>query len=277
MLRYFILGVLLVASFGCNKSKSNLENYNTNLTNKKELKKLDITDDIQNDLIKISEGYDFVAGGESPFWTLEIDFEKVISFRSDTNVKILTTPAVKGTKAQDADVIRYHAQTEAGEIFITILGELCSEQNSTLYNMQEVMVQVKSSLDNDFTELNGCGRYLMNYGLNDIWVLEKMTGVNLNDEIETLKKGLPVFEFHLKDKKFFGHAGCNNIRSYLIIEGDKIKFGRVFSDKYTCPNMNLEKKIISALSENIFNYKFDNRKLSLISTNGITMELKKKD
>lgn len=277
MLRYFIFGVLLVASIGCNKSERNLKNYNPNLTNKKDLKKLDITNDIKNDLIKISEGYDFVAGGESPFWSLEIDFEKVIRFRSDTNVKILNTPAVKGTKAQDADVIRYHAQTEAGEIFITIFGELCSEQNSTLYNMQEVMVQVKSSLDNDFTELNGCGRYLMNYRLNDIWVLEKMTGVNFNDKIETLEKGLPVFEFHLKDKKFLGHAGCNNIRSSLLIEGDKIKFGRIFSDKNTCSNMNLEKKVISALSEKVFNYKFDNRKLNLISTNDVIMELKKID
>lgn len=58
---------------------------------------------------KFVNGIDFVARGNEPNWTLEIDFEKSMSFATMDDIK-LNTPAVKGTKAQDSDVTLYRAK-----------------------------------------------------------------------------------------------------------------------------------------------------------------------
>jgi hypothetical protein len=49
-----------------------------------------------------NRGVDFAARGEDPTWTLEIDFDKDIRFSSQDGL-VLSTPAVTGTKAMDAD------------------------------------------------------------------------------------------------------------------------------------------------------------------------------
>jgi hypothetical protein len=41
--------------------------------------------------------------------------------------------------------------------------------------------------------------------LNDIYVMEEMTGFNLKKE--KLTKGMPTFEFNLTDMRFGGHGG----------------------------------------------------------------------
>lgn len=68
---------------------------------------------------KFEQGIDFIATGNEPFWSLEIDFEKTMHFKMVGGFEI-TTPAVEGVKAMDANVIRYHANTEKSTLIVQV-------------------------------------------------------------------------------------------------------------------------------------------------------------
>jgi uncharacterized membrane protein len=68
---------------------------------------------------KYLRGIDFFARGNEPNWTLEIDFENAMRFSTMDGMQF-NTPPVEGVKAMDADVTNFRAQTESGDISITI-------------------------------------------------------------------------------------------------------------------------------------------------------------
>jgi heat shock protein HslJ/uncharacterized membrane protein/uncharacterized lipoprotein NlpE involved in copper resistance len=224
---------------------------------------------------KFDEGIDFTARGNEPFWSLDIDFDKQMKFTSLTDVAEFNTPVVKGIKSDDGKSTVYHSITEAGEIKITITEIPCSDNMSGEQFTHKVKIEAKHSADNHFTEFSGCGKYLMDMRLNDIWVMQEMTGVVLKKE--ELNKGLPTFEFHLKDNRFSGHAGCNQMNGSIKVEGNKIKFGPIASTKMACPNMKVEQAVASALSGKQIVYKIENLKLTLIAEDGVKMVFKKVD
>ncbi len=223
----------------------------------------------------LEEGIDFIARGNEPFWSLNIDFDKAMRFTSLTEIAEFNTPAVEGVKAQDADVTRYHAIVESGEMDVTIIADSCIDSMSGEKFSHTVFVRIKRGNDKDFKEFKGCGKYLVDYRLNDIWVMTEMTDFKL--EKDRLMKGLPVFEFQLNAKKFIGHAGCNNLMSSIEVKGNTIKFSKLISTKMACPDMSLEQKIGEVLSDNTLSYKIDKMTLTLESKSGIKIMLKKSD
>ena len=78
---------------------------------------------------KFLNGVDFIAIGSEPNWTLELDFEKSMSFAAMDDIKI-TTPAVEGIKTQDSDVTLYRSKTEKGELVITVIRDDCQDNMS---------------------------------------------------------------------------------------------------------------------------------------------------
>lgn len=225
--------------------------------------------------IKFEEGVDFIARGNEPFWYLEMDFENVFRFKSLTDVEELNTPPVEGVKAQDADVTFYHAVTESGELRITVQAVPCEDNMSGEPFTHTVNVQGKKSVDSIYTEFTGCGKYLMDYRLNDIWLMTEMTGVELKKD--DLMKGLPIFEFHLQDNRFVGHAGCNNLMGNIQVAGDRIKFGFISATKMACPDMEVESAVLAAISDQKISYKIEKGTLLLITEKGIEMKFKKID
>lgn len=223
---------------------------------------------------KFLKGIDFYARGNEPNWVLEIDFEKGISF-SEMNGLEIKTPPVKGIKAQDADVTNFRAQVESGDISVTISEMECQDNMSGEMFDYNVRVQIRKGNEKDFTEFSGCGKYLFDYRLNDIWVMEEMTGVELKKE--NLMKGLPMFEFHLAEKHFSGQAGCNQILGKIDVKGNKIRFGNLTSTKMACPDMTVERKVLLELNQNVFTYKIEKMKLTLESESGTKMIFRKVD
>ena len=113
------------------------------------------------------------------------------------------------------------------------------------------------------------------YRLNDIWVMQKMTGVALQKE--KLPKGLPTFEFHLKDKIFLCNTGTNYLSGEIEITGNHISFNKVVSTRMFCKNLDIEDAIIKTISDKTLSYKIENLKLILEDESGIKMILKKTD
>lgn len=224
---------------------------------------------------KFDEGIDFTARGNEPFWSLDIDFDNQIKLTSLTDIAELSTPIVSGIKSDDEKTTVYHSTTEAGELKITIIESPCSDNMSGEKFTHKVKIQAKRSVDNQFKEFSGCGKYLMDMRLNDIWVMQEMTGVVLKKE--ELNKGLPIFEFHLKDNRFSGHAGCNQMNGSIKVEGNKIKFGPIASTKMACPNMKVEQAVGNALSSKTLTYSIENLKLTLVNKDDVKIIFKKVD
>lgn len=222
---------------------------------------------------KFLSGVDFIARGNEPNWNLEIDFEKSMSFATMDDIKI-KTPAVEGIKAQDSDVKLYRAKTDSGELLITMIKENCQDNMSSENFSYKVRVEAKNSMDANYKTFDGCGKFLYDMRLYDIYVLEEMTGFNLKKE--KLTKGMPQFEFNLTEMRFGGHAGCNSISGPIEVVSNKIIFGNLMATLMACPNMKVEKAVIGALNQKTVTYSIDKMKLTLVS--GKTkMVLKKVD
>ena len=211
---------------------------------------------------KFLNGVEFFARGNEPNWTLEIDFEKAISFATMDDIKIIT-PAVDGIKAQDSDVTLYSAKTDSGELVITVIKDNCQDNMSGEKFSYKVRVEAKNSGDVNFKTFEGCGKFLYDMRLYDIYVMEEMTGFNLKKE--KLQKGSPTFEFNLTEMRFGGHAGCNSLSGNIEVVGNKITFGNLMGTLMACPNMKLEKAVIGALNEKTLTYSIDKMKLTLVS------------
>ncbi|MBI5662262.1 MAG: META domain-containing protein [Ignavibacterium album] len=223
---------------------------------------------------KFIRGIDFYARGNEPNWTLEIDLEKGISFSEMNGLNIVTT-VVEGIMRGDADLTNLIAHSEDSEISVTITKLKCQDNMSGEMFDYTVQVKIKKGDDPKSEEFIGCGRYLYDYRLNDIWVMEEMTGVELKKE--NLMQGLPMFEFHLAEKRFNGHAGCNQIFGEIVLCGDKITFSNIASTKMACPEMTVEQKVLHSLNQNIFTYKIEEMKLTLESESGLKMVFRKAD
>jgi heat shock protein HslJ/uncharacterized membrane protein len=265
MIIFFVTGLFITLS--CSTS-SNVDKINNQITNSEEIVDPSFYQE------KFFGGIDFFARGNEPFWNLEIDFEKEMKFSTMDDFKLIT-PAIKGVKTQDADVTLYQAATEAGELKVTVTKSACSDNMSGEKFNYKVIVEVKQSSDKDFKTFEGCGKYLYDYRLYDIWVMEEMTGVELNKN--KLMKGLPTFEFNLADMRFGGHAGCNNLSGKIDVVGSKITFGNIISTMMACPDMTVEKAVVKALDKNTFTYKIEKMKLTLTNDDGVKMILKKVD
>ncbi len=211
---------------------------------------------------KFLSGVDFIARGNEPNWTLEIDFEKSMSFAAMYDIKV-NTPAVEGIKAQDSDVTLYTAKTDSGELVITVIKDKCQDNMSGEYFPYKVRIEAKSPTDSSYKTFEGCGRYLYDLRLYDIYVMEELTGFNLKKE--KLMKGMPTFEFNLTDMRFGGHAGCNSLSGSINVVGNKITFGSLIGTLMACPNMKVERAVIEALNQKTVTYNIDKMKLTIVS------------
>ncbi len=131
----------------------------------------------QNEML--TNGIDFTASGNEPFWSLQIDFNKSMHFKTVSGFEI-TTPVPEGVKAMDANVTRYAAKTEQGLLTVQIAKQECINDMSGKKSDYHVTVDVKRSTDKNYTTYKGCGNYVTDYRLHDIWMLEDMNGQTID-------------------------------------------------------------------------------------------------
>ena len=97
-----------------------------------------------------------------------------------------------------------------------------------------VIVDVKKKADKIYTSYKGCGYYLKDYRLNDIWVLESINTQALSKT--NFVKGFPLLEINFAQKKMFGNTGCNEVNGFMEVQGNKIKFGKLITTYNFCPD-----------------------------------------
>ncbi|NOQ92367.1 MAG: META domain-containing protein, partial [Flavobacteriaceae bacterium] len=212
---------------------------------------------LQRILIKKQQkGIDFYAVGNEPFWSLDMDFEKVIYFKNLDGIEF-NVPAVKPDMAMDTYVTRYRSVTESGEIIIQLNQTECTDSMSGQKFDYSVSIDLKTGEETDFTTYKGCGNYIPDYRLHDIWAIVEVDGIKINPT--DFKKNAPRIEINLTKKNVFGTDGCNTFRGSIKVEKNSIYFGNLASTMMACmDNTEVSSKIGKTLSNSKLTFKFEN-------------------
>ena len=223
---------------------------------------------------KSREGIDFLATGNELFWSVEIDFDGDMVFTTPEAGPMMSVPAPDPVRPQDARAVSYRADTDSGNLYVTIFREDCTDTMSGLESPYKVNVSVRTPDSDVYEEVTGCGRYISDYRLHDIWALVEMDGKTVRTEDFTRR--VPTMELQLTQGKVFGHGGCNRITGSVILGRGELIFGNLASTKMACPQMSFESQYLEALSGNTLSYKLDGLRLKL-EGNGHQLTFKKVD
>lgn len=124
-----------------------------------------------------------------------------------------------------------------------------------------VTVQARTAAQPVAREFAGCGRYLGDYRLHDIWALESLDGQAV--DAAQFAKDKPYLELNLNRAEALGFAGCNGFGGSLTPERAGLKFGTLRGTMLACPALPFERKFLGAISGNSFAYSLENRRLTL--------------
>ncbi|MEO6489117.1 MAG: META domain-containing protein [Ferruginibacter sp.] len=200
-------------------------------------------------LSKQKNGVDLYATGDLPvYWWIEIDFDKKIIFKATDGDEFNVLPAFT-KKDTTADARIYQLRTEGGQASIKIYNTDCSATSST----KKVQVSIGNKL------YVGCGQYLYDHRINDIWQLDMIN--NIQQSASAFSTGLPTLQFDLQKNSVNGSDGCNEISSKIELQGSRIRFDVFSSSKRSCNNNKVEKIYHEMLSGKLVDYYEENGRL----------------
>lgn len=223
---------------------------------------------------QLDRGVGFLASGNEPFWSLEINFDAGLSFKTPDGYEIAAS-VPKAVKAMDANEVRYVATTEKGTVTVQIQKTECINDMSGEKLDYQVTVDTKQEADREAKTFKGCGRYLSDYRINDIWALETVNGKAISKE--DFKNNIPRLEINLKEQQVFGNGGCNEFSGTANVRGKKIAFGPFRSTEMACPSLQFESKLFEALGNKTVAYAITPGKLLIDAGPGNVFGFKKVD
>ncbi len=251
----FLVGIFLIFS---------------NCAEKKKQEPTEASEEITLDTLKVEEertieplavqpdGSYFKATGTEPFWGIKIYDNKIeLQTMEDT---IVTLPS-EAIKAQDANIKMFRIKTEATDMDVIISHKECTNAMSGEVFPYTVTVSYKNTGGGDSRVLEGCGSYITDYRLHDIWVLEKMKGASVSKD-DFNSGDVPNMEVNINDNRFSGFSGCNRMTGSLFYENDVLRFTQVASTRMACPSMEKESEFLMAL-QSATSYKIENNRLYL--------------
>lgn len=219
-------------------------------------------------ILKQKKGTDFIGTGNIPSkWSLEIDFDKMISFSSSDGSNVYVLPAFEKNEVS-SEIEKYQIKTDLGQMNIEVFSAACTVTGSA----EQFNKKVEVTLNNK--RYTGCGKYLFDHRLNDSWILE-----SVNNKIQSASdftKGLPRMEFSLLSNKMNGSDGCNNINATIEVKGNRIKFSPLAGTRMACNNNVVEKIISTMISNKMVDYFMENDKLILYLEDDSKLYFKRK-
>lgn len=242
----------------------------SNCAEKKKQETTEASEEITLDTLKVEEertmeplamqpdGSYFKATGTEPFWGIKIYDNKIeLQTMEDT----IVTPPSEAIKAQDANIKMFRIKNEATEMDVIISHKECTNAMSGEVFPYTVTVSYKNTGGGDSRVLEGCGSYITDYRLHDIWVLEKMKGASVSKD-DFNSGDVPNMEVNINDNRFSGFSGCNRMTGSLFYENDVLRFTQVASTRMACPGMEKESEFLMAL-QSATSYKIENNRLYL--------------
>lgn len=217
---------------------------------------------------KQQSGIDFYAFGNEPSWSLDIDFDKNMHFKN-IDGRDVTTATGKGEKAMDANVVRYSSKNGSSYLSVQIMQQGCTDNLSGEKFDYKVMLDTKNTSEAFEQHFEGCGKYVTNKNIDGVWTIKSMNGKAITDA-KKFMKGMPNLEIKSTEKTFGGTSGCNRFSGSLLIEGSKIRFGKMAATEMYCNDNGFEQNYLKAL-QLATKYVIKNGELILSNTDKTTL------
>ncbi len=213
----------------------------------------------------------FKASGTEPFWSILISEDKIVYKTPEDSIFM---PHSQPILAMDSNVKMYKIKTESTEFNIQISQQECANEMSGEISPYKVAVEFKKNKTSEFENIKGCGHYITDYRLHDIWVLEELNGKKISSE--DFSKEFPMLEIYASTNKFSGFAGCNRMNGSLFFEKGKLRFINIATTKMMCENSNKEGEFLTAL-QSTTTYSIGENRLILSNPSGKKVVFKKVD
>ncbi len=217
---------------------------------------------------KTQSNIDFKATGNEPFWVLEIDFTQKMRFKTLNGLELIT-PVPETTYPQE-NVIEWKAATKQGELLVTVTREKCQDTMSGDTSSYQVRMRATTG-DTETQTYAGCGRYLVNYRLNNRWLLSSINEQPTNAGVES-----PHLEFQLADNRVSGFGGCNRFTGSIKLTDDTVEFGSLASTKMACPTLIDETAFLKSISERQLSFRLEEQQL-ILSNDSTTLMFRAAD
>ena len=210
----------------------------------------------------------FKATGNEPFWGLKIGKDKTVFTSLIEGMESISFKSVEPIRAMDANVKMYKLNNGKTSATVTIQQFECQDSMSGEKSPYTVKVEINGKA------LNGCGKYITDYRLHDIWVLEELNGKKVS--ITDFQRELPRIEIHAAENRFMGFGGCNSISGSIFYEKDLLRFSNMISTLMACAPGNKEDEFTKAL-QSTTTYTVGNNRLTLSNPSGKLLVFKKVD
>ena len=241
----FFAFITVISLLACNSTKNTTANKNASVgTNE--------TSPLQQ---KQSEGIDLFAKGKvSSSWTLEVDFDKAIRFKSLDGTNIIAS-STRPVEVADEKRTTITTTTEFGKMQIDIYTQECVDEISGEKFEKKITIQVNNK------NYTGCGSFLYDPNIIGKWTLQQWNGKKLN--AGDFAKGLPQIQFDKTNGRITGHDGCNQYFGEMELRGNYIMIKAIGSTKMACPGNNAEKQLAGKFSNQVISYYFKDNMLHL--------------
>lgn len=262
MKKWFPLLVIVIVFAGCK----------SNVTSSNEPVKSEPTFAYKQQLENLEKGIYFRGNGNEPSWNIKIS-EKVIEFSSLIHgFESLSANHVEPLQAMDANVNMYRVTSGQILMIIQIMQQECANTMSGEKSSYSVRIEIVKS--NKSTFLNGCGNYVTDYRLHEIWVLEQLNGKKVS--YADFSKEIPNLEINSSTNTFIGFAGCNRMNGTIFFERGLLRFTNIITMRMVCGENNKENEFLKAL-QSTTTYKVENLRLILTNHSGNELVFKKVD
>ncbi|WP_316633826.1 META domain-containing protein [uncultured Flavobacterium sp.] len=216
----------------------------------------------------------FKGTGNEPFWGLTIGKEKTVFTSLIEGKESLIFSSVEPIRAADANLKMYKLSNATATATVTIQQIDCQDSMSGMISPYKVSIEIKNNSELASKKLAGCGKYITDYRLHDIWVLEELNGYKVFTA--DFQKELPRIEIHAAENSFMGFAGCNSMSGSIFYEKDVLRFSKVISTLMACPSGNREGEFIQAL-QSTTTYTIGDNRLTLSNPSSKLLVFRKVD
>jgi len=223
---------------------------------------------------KIMDGISFHALGHEPAWVLDMKMDQGMRF-SEGEGNVWFMPPVEPARAQDANVLRYHATTVRGALTVTVQELPCTDTLSGTVLPWTVRVEATDAQGSTL-ERNGCGTYLPPVRLQDVWMLTSLNGKDIQPGAY---REAPRLEFYAAEGRVTGSGGCNGIGGGFVAVPGGIRFGNLISTLRACEGVigTVEQDFLKALTGRELHTTFQANDLSLSHPDGTALVFRRVD
>ena len=216
----------------------------------------------------------FKATGNEPFWGIKIGKEKTVFTSLIPGMESLTFDSATAIPAMDTNLKMYNLSSDKASATVTIQQLDCQDSMSGVVSSYSAKVEIKNNSDLQPKKLTGCGKYITDYRLHDIWVLEELNGYKVF--ATDFQNEFPRIEINAAENRFSGFGGCNPINGQIFFEKDLLRFTKVISTLMACKQGNKESEFLKALQSSTI-YSIENNRLTLSNPSAKLLIFKKVD